>query len=130
MVNPVAVAETPRGVLLVEDEFLIRMLLAGHLRESGYMVVEACNGEEAVALLTAGAQIDIVFTDVRMPGPIDGIGLLAYIKRVQPYLPVVMTSGHLDPAKAYVGGAAAFLPKPCTSDEVVLAIQAVLQAAE
>lgn len=50
MVNPVAVAETPRGVLLVEDEFLIRMLLAGHLRESGYMVVEACNGEEAVAL--------------------------------------------------------------------------------
>ena len=52
------------------------------------------------------------------------------MKRMQPYLPVVMTSGHLDPAKAYGGGAGAFLPKPCTPDEVVLAIQAVLRAAE
>jgi len=130
MVNPVAATATAQSVLVVEDEFLIRMIVTDHLRETGYTVVEACNGEEALALLMAGAQIDLVFTDVRMPGPIDGIELLAYIKRSNPDLPVLVTSGHLEPAKAYGGGAAGFLPKPCTQDEVLLAIRAVLPAVE
>ncbi len=130
MINPVVATATAQSVLVVEDEFLIRMIVTDHLRETGYTVVEASSGEEALALLMAGAQIDLVFTDVRMPGPIDGIELLAYIKRAKPDLPVLVTSGHLEPAKAYGGGASGFLPKPCTPDEVLLAIRAVLPTAE
>lgn len=123
----VAAPGLPR-VLVVEDEFLIRMLVADHLRDAGFTVIEAFNGDEAIAILTTGAPIDLVFTDVRMPGAADGMALLAFIKRTQPDLPVVMTSGHLEPELAYAGGARRFLDKPCDPDFVVAAIRTALHA--
>lgn len=122
-----AASASPR-VLVVEDEFLIRMLVADHLRDAGFTVVEAFNGDEAISILTAGAPIDLVFTDVRMPGSTDGMDLLTFIKRTRPELPVLMTSGHLEPELAYAGGAERFLSKPCDPDFVVAAIQQVLDA--
>ena len=115
-------------VLVVEDEFLIRMLVADHLRAEGFTVVEALNGDEAIAILTAGALVDLVFTDVRMPGAADGMALLEFVKRTQPELPVLMTSGHLEPQLAYAGGAAQFLPKPCDPEAVIDAIRAALRS--
>lgn len=129
MKNPVAEASQSPCVLVVEDEFLIRLLVADHLREAGFTVIEAINGEEAIAVLTAGALVDLVFTDVRMPGSVDGIELLSFVKRVRPELPVIMTSGHLEPELAYAGGAVAFLSKPCDLDGVTIALRAALQAA-
>ncbi|WP_309627310.1 response regulator [Brevundimonas sp.] len=117
---------SPR-VLVVEDEFLIRMLVADHLRDAGFTVVEAFNGDEAIAILTSGVPIDLVFTDVRMPGAADGLELLAFVKRTRPGLPVLMTSGHLEPELAYAGGAQRFLSKPCDPDLIVNAIQAALE---
>ena len=122
-----ATADGPR-VLVVEDEFLIRMLVADHLRDAGFIVIEAFNGDEAISLLTAGVPIDLVFTDVRMPGAADGMDLLSFIKRTRPDLPVLMTSGHLEPELAYSGGAERFLPKPCDPDFVVAAIQSALKS--
>lgn len=118
-------ASMPR-VLVVEDEFLIRLLVADHLREAGFTVVEAFNGDEAIAILNAGALIDLVFTDVRMPGAADGMALLGFVKRTRPDLPVLMTSGHLEPQLAYAGGAAEFLPKPCDPEAVIDAVRAAL----
>ena len=115
-------------VLVVEDEFLIRLLVADHLREAGFTVLEAFNGDEAIAILTAGAVVDLVFTDVRMPGAADGMALLEFVQRTQPELPVLMTSGHLEPELAYAGGAARFLPKPCDPEAVIDAIRAALSA--
>ena len=116
-------------VLVVEDEFLIRMLVSDHLREMGYNVVEACNGDEAVTVLKSGILIDLVYTDVRMPGATDGLALLAFVKRTQPDTPVVMTSGHLSPGLALAGGASHFLSKPCDLDSITAAIdEALLQA--
>ena len=117
-------------VLVVEDEFLIRMLIADHLRETGFNVIEACNGDEAITILQSGITVDLVFTDVRMPGTTDGLGLLAYVRRTQPGVPVVMTSGHLLPGLALAGGATRFLSKPCGLDTITEAIStAILQAA-
>lgn len=114
-------------VLVVEDEFLIRMLVSDHLRELGFTVVEAFNGDEAIRILKSGASIDLVFTDVRMPGTSDGIDLLAYIKSTQPEVPVIVTSGHLEPGLAYAAGAAQFLPKPCDLDAVTQALHSALR---
>lgn len=129
MNDPEASASCTR-VLVVEDEFLIRMLVADHLRETGFNVIEACNGDEAITILKSGIMVDLVFTDVRMPGTTDGLGLLAFVKRTRPSLPVVMTSGHLPPGLALAGGATRFLSKPCGLDTITDAIStAILQAA-
>lgn len=115
---------------MVEDEFLIRTVVSDHLRETGFSVVEACNGDEAITILKSGIMIDLVFTDVRMPGTTDGLGLLAYVKQTRPCVPVVMTSGHLPPGLALAGGATQFLSKPCRLDAIAEAINsAILQAA-
>lgn len=117
--------DAPR-ILVVEDEFLIRLLVADHLRESGFIVLEAFNGEEAIAILKSGALVDLVFTDVRMPGAIDGLGLLDFIKQAAPDLPVIVTSGHLQPDLALAGGAVQFLPKPCDLDGITRVFHDVL----
>ena len=124
----VVAADAPR-VLVVEDEFLIRMVVSDHLRDSGFIVLEAFNGDEAIDILKSGVLIDLIFTDVRMPGEVDGLGLLAYSILHRPDLPVVVTSGHLEPSLAYGGGAAQFLAKPCTLEAVAGTVMAALKHA-
>lgn len=97
-------------ILVVEDEVLIRMLMADVLRDEGYRVIEAATGDEAMAILNSGQTVDLVVTDVRMPGEIDGVELAARSKAIAPLRPVVIVSGHLPPAAAV--SADAFLPKP------------------
>lgn len=121
-------AEAPR-VLIVEDEFLIRMLIADHLREIGYTVIEAFNGDEAIAILKTGAPFDLVFTDVRMPGTSDGMAVLEFVRQTRPELPVLVTSGHLNPDLAHAAGASGFLNKPCELDTVTAAIGLALRNA-
>ena len=108
--------KTRACILLVEDELLIRMVIGDSLREAGFEVVEAFNGEEAIDALVAGKAIDLVFSDVRMPGSVDGLELLSFVKHRFPDIPVILTSGHLDPVRAIAAGAVAFLGKPYAVD--------------
>ena len=80
-------------VLIVEDEVLIRMAVADYLRDCGYRVVEADNGDEAVSLLKADAEVDVVFSDVNLPGGINGFALAQWIRRERPGLRTILTSG-------------------------------------
>jgi DNA-binding NtrC family response regulator len=98
-------------ILLVEDEVLIRLMLAEELREAGHQVIEASDADEAVVILEASTP-DLIISDVRMPGSIDGLGLLALVRTSLPALPVIITSAHLDPAEAKSQGATLFVPKP------------------
>jgi len=91
-------------ILVVEDEFLIRFMLSDELRDAGYQVIEACDATEAVAVLKT-VQPDLIISDVRMPGPLDGMGLLALVRETTPALPVIIISGHLHPAQALIEGA-------------------------
>jgi CheY-like chemotaxis protein len=80
-------------VLVVEDEVLIRLVIADYLRECGYRVHEAANAAEAVAVLESGTvAIDIVFSDVLMPGDMDGFGLARWVRSHQPNVRVILTS--------------------------------------
>ena len=80
-------------VLIVEDEVLIRMAVADYLRDCGYRVVEAGNGDEAVSLLKTDAEVDVVFSDVNLPGGINGFALAQWIRRERPGLRTILTSG-------------------------------------
>jgi CheY-like chemotaxis protein len=98
-------------ILLVEDEVLIRLMLAEELRDAGHQVIEASDADEALVILEA-TRPDLIISDVRMPGSIDGLGLLALVRASLPALPVIITSAHLGPAHAHSHGANLFVPKP------------------
>ncbi|TPG13623.1 response regulator [Sphingomonas oligophenolica] len=88
-------AEAPQCILVVEDEVLIRFVIADYLRDCGYHVMEAADATEAVALLQVeAAPIDLVFSDVQMPGEMDGFGLAHWVRANRPGLPVILTSGN------------------------------------
>jgi CheY-like chemotaxis protein len=101
----------PSTVLVVEDDIVIRSPLVEYLRSAGYSVVEATNAEEAVALFRAGVSIDVVFSDIRMPGSMDGLGLAHWIRRHQPGVRVALTSGADNAARA-AKVSESYVPKP------------------
>ena len=82
MTNKPEVQET---VLLVEDEVLVRMPIAQYLRDCGYKVIEAVNADEAITvLLHKETVVDLVFSDIEMPGAVDGFGLAKWIREHRP----------------------------------------------
>ncbi len=116
-------APTHPCVLVVEDEFLIRLLISDSLRDAGYTVIEAANGDEAVELIRTGIPLDLVFSDVRMPGSVDGLALVEFIKKTGPLVPVLLASGHCDPAVARDAGADHFVRKPYDIDAVIALVR-------
>jgi two-component system, response regulator PdtaR len=80
-------------VLVVEDEVMMRTKLAEELQHAGYSVVEASDGTEAVEMLTLRQDVKIVISDVRMPGPIDGVELSRRVRSDYPGIKVVLSSG-------------------------------------
>ena len=120
-----ASAARRKGILVVEDEFLIRWMLSDELRDGGYQVIEACDATEALAILKTVSP-DLIISDVRMPGPLNGLDLLARVRDIFPTLPVIMISGHLHPAQALLEGATLFVAKPYLMGAVVEAVQKVL----
>ena len=85
-------ATPQRAVLVVEDEILIRSAVAEFLRGAGYRVIEAADAGEAVAVFASGTQIDLVFSDINMPGTMDGIGLVRWVADHHPGIQVILTS--------------------------------------
>lgn len=113
-------------IMVVDDEVLIRLLAADMLQDAGFRVVEACSADEAVILLATDVAYDLVFTDVNMPGSIDGLGLAAYVKEAYPLVPVVLTSGGVPAHVLWQTEPAAVVPKPYTGNDLTSAIAQVL----
>ena len=113
----------PHTVLIVEDEVLIRLSAADELRVRGFGVLEASNADEAIAVLQSGVPIDLVFTDVRMPGSMDGVALARFIDGTRPELKLIITSGALHSAPEPDD---AFIRKPYDLDMVVTRINDLL----
>lgn len=86
-------------ILVVEDEVLIRMVIGDYLRDCGYRVIEAGDGAEAVEVLKTETRVDVVFTDVHMPGGVNGFGLAQWVRRERPKVRVVLTSGITNAAR-------------------------------
>ena len=101
-------------ILVVEDELLTRMTVAECLADSGYRVFEAANVDEAKAVLKADPKVDLVFTDVQMPGEEDGFDLAIWLRTRDPKVPVILTSGWAGAAKKArdLGHDGPMIPKP------------------
>lgn len=102
-------------VLVVEDEVLIRLDVAEELRMAGFAVFEASSAEEALELLASGLQVDVIFSDFRLLGPLDGWQLRKAVARQFPGPSFILTSAQDPPAEAKTearSGTVPFVPKP------------------
>ena len=109
-------------LLIVEDEILLRMAMAEQMREVGFVVIDAADGDEALSLLRGYPQVDAIFSDVRMPGVVDGVALAQIVNRYYPRVKIFLTSGVVDRLPAS-GIAAGFFRKPYLAREVAAAIK-------
>ena len=114
-------------VLVVEDEILIRMMVSESLRQAGCEVFEAASADEALEVLSASASPDVLVTDVKMPGCVDGLELASRVRKTLPELKVVITSGHAL-AQSADGVADAFLAKPFALEQLVGRVRALVAA--
>lgn len=87
-------------VLVVEDEVLVRWVIAEYLRDCGYGVIEAASADEGLRVLQTGRHVDVVFSDIQTPGSNDGFGLAQWIRRQRPAIRVILTSGIARSAQA------------------------------
>jgi len=131
--NPFAEGQPAMGptVLIVEDEVLSRLAMADYLRACGFNVVEAASGAEAQQLVLAGVKVDVVFSDITMPGGIDGIDLALWLMVNCESAKVILTSGlpdALTKARKVCSQVLAFVPKPYDYGVVAAQIRELLQA--
>jgi two-component system, response regulator PdtaR len=112
-------------ILVVEDEVLIRLEIADELRNRGIHVLEACNAEEALTILESSLPVHVLFTDIRMPGRMDGIGLTRLARERYPELKLMLTSSH-QPQQYARDSADVFIAKPYDTVAVVQQVEALL----
>src|ERR1700686_4560653 len=91
-------------VLVVEDNSLVRVVIANFLESAGFAVIQAADGAAALRVLASGADFDVLFTDVQMPGATDGVGVAIRVQEQRPGMPIVVTSGHGVPEMLPAGG--------------------------
>jgi two-component system, response regulator PdtaR len=104
-------------VLVVEDEGLINLMTAEELRRAGYQVISAFNADEAIEMLETYSEIRLVFTDIDMPGSMDGLKLAAAVRKRWPPVRIIVTSGKRLPDKLPEG--AVFVAKPYSAAKIV-----------
>ena len=92
-------------ILVVEDEELVRDMIAEELRDAGFHVLEAADGESASSLLADDSSVDVLFTDIRLPGQLDGWAVAQFARRLRAALPVVYATGYTVDRSAEVSGA-------------------------
>jgi CheY-like chemotaxis protein len=116
-------------VLIVEDESLLRMNAAEMIGDAGFDVVEAANADEAIAILEARPDIHVVFTDIQMPGSMDGLKLAGFVRGRWPPIKIVATSGFVSVGKDDLPEGSRFLAKPYRPAQIVAALRELTNCA-
>lgn len=120
---------TGERILLVEDEFLVRLTLVEALTEEGFQVVEAATGDEAAALFESEPLIRLLMTDIQLPGSLDGRALAKRVRAIRPDLPVIFMTGRpqaMDPV--IPSQHELFVAKPYLPSEICAAARRLLAA--
>jgi len=115
-------------VLIVEDEFLLRMHAVDMIEGAGFEAVEAANADEAIEILENRLDITVVFTDIQMPGSMDGLKLAQAVRGRWPPIKIVATSGHVNVKETDLPDGGRFLPKPYSPVEIVHVLRELTDA--
>jgi CheY-like chemotaxis protein len=116
-------------ILVVEDDPIIRMGALRLVADAGFEALEAENGDEAIRILEARSDVHLVFTDVGMPGTMDGIKLAHYIRQRWPLVKLIVASGKAILDESHLPAGARFFPKPYSDSTIVGAMMGMLSHA-
>jgi two-component system, response regulator PdtaR len=115
------------AILVVEDETLIRLWAAGLLQENGFSVLEAENAEAALKVLESRPDVELLFTDVQMPGSLNGMELAREVHARWPHVLLVITSGRGRPTRAEIPDDGRFVAKPYNAEELLGQVKDLLR---
>jgi CheY-like chemotaxis protein len=115
----------PAVVLVVEDEMLLRMRAVDMVEDAGYTPVEAVDADQAVAILESRADIALLFTDIQMPGSMDGLGLAHSVHERWPPIKIIMVSGQLKLANIDIPDSR-FFGKPLEAGEMIAELRSMI----
>ena len=113
-------------VLVVEDEALLLFSIADELKDAGFDVLEAVDAQHALDLLERNPDVKVIFTDINMPGTMDGLALSRFVRSRWPPIKIIVTSGKQRPADPDLPTEGLFVPKPYTTGGVIAALTAAL----
>src|ERR1700761_127030 len=112
-------------ILIVEDEFLSRMDSAELIKNAGFEVIEAGNADEAIAILKGRPGIHVVFTDIQMPGSMDGLRLARFVRDRWPPIKILATSGFVKVGIDDLPTGGMFLAKPYTATRIAATLRSL-----
>ena len=113
-------------VLVVEDEPLLRMNAVDAIEAAGYEVLEAGSADDAIGILETRNDVRLVFTDIQIPGSMDGLKLARAVRGRWPPIKIVATSGRVNVGPADLPDGGKFVPKPYTSAQITGVLREML----
>jgi CheY-like chemotaxis protein len=116
----------PAVVLVVEDEMLLRMRAVDMVEDAGYTSIEAVDADEAVAILESRSDIGLVFTDIQMPGSMDGLKLAHTVHERWPSIKIILVSGQLKPSNIDIPADSRFFGKPLEAKAMIAQMQCMI----
>jgi CheY-like chemotaxis protein len=116
----------PALVLVVEDEMLLRMRAVDMVEDAGFTSVEAVDADEAVAILSSRSDIALLFTDIQMPGQMDGLMLAHAVHERWPRIKIILVSGQLTAASIDIPADSRFFGKPLESKQMIAEMQSMI----
>jgi two-component sensor histidine kinase/DNA-binding response OmpR family regulator len=114
------------NVLVVEDEMILRMRAANIVEDAGFRPVEAVNADEAISILESRSDISLLFTDIQMPGSIDGLKLAHAVHERWPSIKIILVSGQVKPSDAERPANSRFFSKPLGVEHMIAELQAMV----
>lgn len=119
-------AQKGTTVIVVEDEVIVRMDIAMSLQDEGFIVLEASNADEAIGLLDAHPEIRLMFTDIDMPGSMDGLKLAEAVRDRWPPVKIIIASGHRELRDDLLPIEGKFFSKPYDHARIISAMREML----
>src|SRR4051812_1008939 len=118
-------AEVP-NVLIVEDEMVLRMRAVDIVEDAGFRPVEAVNADEAISILESRSDISLLFTDIQMPGSMDGLKLAHAVHDRWPAIKIILVSGQVRPSEEERPANSRFFGKPLGVEQMIAELQAMV----
>jgi len=119
-------ASGPTNVLVVEDEMVLRMRAVDIVQDAGFTAVEAVNADQALAILEARSDISLLFSDIQMPGSIDGLMLAHAVHKRWPRIKIILVSGQVNISDSDKPADSRFIGKPLDAMQMVAELQAMM----
>jgi CheY-like chemotaxis protein len=120
----------PAVVLVVEDEMMLRMRAVDMVEDAGYTSVEAVDADDAVAILESRSDIALLFTDIQMPGSMDGLRLAQSVHERWPPIRIILVSGQLKPANVDIPADSRFFSKPFETADMIVEMRDMIGPVE